>query len=481
MGEVIKTYQMDSKVQKNRWLILIAIGLFTFMSTLDGSIVNIAIPVISKALNVPMNQSEWIVSVYLMAVCIFILLFGKLGDLIGKIKVFRWGTFLFVIGSLLCGFEFNLSFLLFARVVQAIGASMTMSTNYGIITEIFPISERGKALGLIGSFVSLGSIAGPGIGGIILAHFGWSYIFWINVPVGLITILMGIKILPEDLFFRKETIDYKGFLAFACMIGSLFIGIFIGQEIGFGHALILGLFAVAILSFVAFIRIEKNVNKPLVDLSLFKNGLFSVSLFCAFLIFVANFFFNVMMPFYLQGTRGLNPSQAGLLLMVFPLVMVIAAPISGSLSDKVGRELLTFIGLALTTIVQLGFVFIDGNTNIAVFILMTGIMGLGSALFQSPNNAIVMSSISKKELGIAGSLNSLARNLGMVFGISFATTILYVAMSNKSGYKVTTYLADQPELFVYGMHVTFGVAFVICLIATILTGRRLLTAKGKTA
>ena len=365
--------------------------------------------------------------------------------------------------------------------MQAIGASMTMSTNYGIITEIFPISERGKALGLIGSFVSLGSIAGPGIGGIILAHFGWSYIFWINVPVGLITILMGIKILPEDLFFRKETIDYKGFLAFACMIGSLFIGIFIGQEIGFGHALILGLFAVAILSFVAFIRIEKNVNKPLVDLSLFKNGLFSVSLFCAFLIFVANFFFNVMMPFYLQGTRGLNPSQAGLLLMVFPLVMVIAAPISGSLSDKVGRELLTFIGLALTTIVQLGFVFIDGNTNIAVFILMTGIMGLGSALFQSPNNAIVMSSVSKKELGIAGSLNSLARNLGMVFGISFATTILYVAMSNKSGYKVTTYLADQPELFVYGMHVTFGVAFVICLVATILTGRRLLTAKGKTA
>ncbi|MDT1950103.1 MFS transporter [Carnobacterium divergens] len=188
-----------------------------------------------------------------------------------------------------------------------------------------------------------------------------------------------------------------------------------------------------------------------------------------------------MMPFYLQGTRGLNPSQAGLLLMVFPLVMVIAAPISGSLSDKVGRELLTFIGLALTTIVQLGFVFIDGNTNIAVFILMTGIMGLGSALFQSPNNAIVMSSVSKKELGIAGSLNSLARNLGMVFGISFATTILYVAMSNKSGYKVTTYLADQPELFVYGMHVTFGVAFVICLVATILTGRRLLTAKGKTA
>lgn len=151
-----------------------------------------------------MNQSEWIVSVYLMTVCILILLFGKIGDLIGKIKVFRWGTFIFVLGSLLCGIEINLGFLLVARIIQAIGASMTMSANYGIITEIFPIKERGKALGLMGSFVSLGSIAGPGIGGILLAHFDWSSIFLINVPVGLITIFMGMKILPKDLFLKEE-------------------------------------------------------------------------------------------------------------------------------------------------------------------------------------------------------------------------------------------------------------------------------------
>lgn len=190
------TYQEDKVVQKNRWWILVAVSMFTFMSTLDGSIVNIALPTISKDMQVPMNQSEWIVSIYLMMVCACLLLFGKIGDSWGKIKIYRIGTLIFVIGSLLCGFNHSLTFLLFARVIQALGAAMTMATNTGIITEVFPMNERGRALGMIGAFVSLGSIAGPGLGGLILAHFSWAYIFWINVPVGIITMLISEKFLP---------------------------------------------------------------------------------------------------------------------------------------------------------------------------------------------------------------------------------------------------------------------------------------------
>ena len=171
------SYQEDAKVQKNRWWILIAISMFTFMSTLDGSIVNIALPTISDDMGIPMNQAEWVVSVYLMIVCSCLLLFGKIGDSRGKIKVFRIGTLIFVLGSLLCGFNHSLGILLFARVVQAIGASMTMATNAGIITEVFPIHERGRALGAIGAFVSLGSIAGPGLGGLILSQFSWRTFF----------------------------------------------------------------------------------------------------------------------------------------------------------------------------------------------------------------------------------------------------------------------------------------------------------------
>ena len=187
----MNSYQENPIVQQRKWWILIAVSMFTFMSTLDGSIVNIALPTISADMGVPMNQAEWVVSVYLMIVCACLLLFGKVGDSWGKIKVFRLGMLIFIIGSLLCGFNHSLAFLLFARVVQAIGASMTMATNTGIITEVFPMSERGRALGMIGAFVSLGSIAGPGLGGVILAHFSWPFIFWINVPVGILTMIAG--------------------------------------------------------------------------------------------------------------------------------------------------------------------------------------------------------------------------------------------------------------------------------------------------
>jgi len=183
------SFAVDPQIQKRRWWILIAVCLFTFMSTLDGSIVNIALPVMSKSLAIPMNQAEWVVSIYLIIICALLLLFGKLGDSHGKIRIFKIGSVLFTVGSLLCGFNSGLVMLLAARSLQAVGAAMTMSANNGIITEVFPFNERGRALGMIGSFVALGSIAGPGIGGLILAHLSWGYIFWMNVPVGILAII----------------------------------------------------------------------------------------------------------------------------------------------------------------------------------------------------------------------------------------------------------------------------------------------------
>ncbi|MEG0123630.1 MFS transporter, partial [Enterococcus sp.] len=278
------TYQEDKVVQKNRWWILVAVSMFTFMSTLDGSIVNIALPTISKDMQVPMNQSEWIVSIYLMIVCACLLLFGKIGDSWGKIKIYRIGTLIFVIGSLLCGFNHSLAFLLFARVIQALGAAMTMATNTGIITEVFPMNERGRALGMIGAFVSLGSIAGPGLGGLILAHFSWAYIFWINVPVGIITMVISEKFLPKDITLSGQKIDMGGFAAIAATIMTFFGGVFLGQEHGFLTLIPLVLFALAIISFIVFLYVEKKVKLPLITFSIFKNKVFTMSLITALLI-----------------------------------------------------------------------------------------------------------------------------------------------------------------------------------------------------
>ena len=472
------TYQEDKVVQKNRWWILVAVSMFTFMSTLDGSIVNIALPTISKDMQVPMNQSEWIVSIYLMMVCACLLLFGKIGDSWGKIKIYRIGTLIFVIGSLLCGFNHSLTFLLFARVIQALGAAMTMATNTGIITEVFPMNERGRALGMIGAFVSLGSIAGPGLGGLILAHFSWAYIFWINVPVGIITMLISEKFLPKDITLSGEKIDMGGFAAVAATIMTFFGGVFLGQEHGFLTPIPLALFVLAVISFFIFLYVEKKVKLPLITFSIFKNKVFTMSLVTALLIFSSNFFVNVVIPFYLQSARGLSPSYAGLLMMVFPFLMVIGSPLSGYLTDRVGPEILVLIGLVMLSVTQLMYMFMHADSPLWYYVVATAIMGLGNSLFQSPNNTMVMSSVTKENLGVAGSLNSFARNLGMVVGILLATTILYDAMSSKMGERVTTYIAKRPDVFIYGMKITFLGSFLLCLAALLLTLYRVKKQEG---
>lgn len=456
----------------NRWKILIAVNLFTFMSVLDGSIVNIALPTMGKDLNIPMNKAEWVVSIYLIVICSFLVLFGKLADTFGKIRIFKIGELLFIIGSLFSGFNNNLSFLLFSRSLQAIGAAMTMSTNNGIITEVFPASERGQALGWVGSFVALGSIAGPGLGGLILAALPWGYIFWINVPVGIFAYIFGRIYLPKEDKVNKDKIDYLGFIFYFLGIILFFGAVFIGQEVGFSNIKILIAFIIAIILFVIFYRRQKSVSYPLINFEIFKNQNFSISLLCGFLIFVTNFFFNVISPFYLQNARGMDASHAGYVLMIFPVVQVIAAPFAGKVSDKVSPMMLTFVGLILIAISQASYATFNLRTPLWTVMFFIGLVGLGNGIFQAPNNSIIMSSVDKKYLGIAGGLNSLSRNVGMIIGISMATTILFSSMSASAGHKVTTYINGNPDIFITGMHVSFMASFVVCLLAIITTGIR---------
>ena len=469
----------DSIKHNNMWLILIATCLFTFMSTLDGSIVNIAMPTMSKDLAISMNEAEWIVSVYMITICCLLIFWGRISDTIGKIKIFKIGTLIFIMGSLFCGISSTLEMLLISRIIQATGASMTMATNYGIITENFPPEMRGRSLGVLGSFVSLGSIAGPGIGGVIIQKYTWHYIFLINIPIGIFAFVLGYFVFPKS---KKKDIplnlDYLGFILFDMFIISLFMGIFIGQVIGFTKLSIIILFIIAVCSFVGFIFREKRANNPLIDLTIFNNKSFSVGLTCAVLIFSSNLFMNTLLPFYLQDTLKLSSLMSGFILMCVPIAMVIVAPISGALSDKIGAKGLTFLGLFIVSVSQLLFILIGLKTTISYLVILTLLAGTGVALFQSPNNSIIMSSVEHNHLGIAGSINSLARNIGMVTGLSLSTTILYSSMTQKAGYKVNGYIDGRDDLFLYGMHIAFLVSFSLCFIAFIITGIRLYRKKS---
>ena len=271
--------------------------------------------------------------------------------------------------------------------------------------------------------------------------------------MGLVTILIGEKFLPKDITKQKKNRFFRICL-YCHAIMTFFGGIFLGQESGFGSLQSYLLFIIAVIALGLFIMVERKEKAHLLSSQFLKQNFYFKFIVRRF-NFCLKLFVNVVIPFYLQDARKLSASYAGLLMMVFPLLMVVGAPLSGYLTDKIGPGILTFGGLLLLCCTSLMYMFLDMNSPIWYYVIATAIMGLGNALFQSPNNTMVMSSVEKQDLGVAGSMNSFARNLGMVIGIALSTTILYRGMSEAYGERVTTYLANRPDIFIVGMRETF--------------------------
>ncbi|ACL76810.1 MFS transporter [Ruminiclostridium cellulolyticum] len=469
------------KQYKNKGLILLNIVLLTFMSCLDSSIVNVALPVMANEFSVGMGSISTIVSTYLIAISATVLIFGRLGDIKGKVKIFKTGIVVFTFGSLLCAVSRTLNILVISRIIQAIGAASFMATNQGIITRTFPANERGRALGITGSFVALGTLAGPPLGGFIVDVASWEYIFLINIPIGIFAFIMGIKVLPKDEEVTDTKFDIKGAILFLISIISLFSALLAGEQIGFLKPVILLSFGVAAISFILFIRIEGRVESPLLQLSIFRNKLFSLSIFCGFLLFVCMSCSNIILPFYFQDIIKMTPWLTGIYLISYPLILLVVSPVSGYLSDKTGSETLTFVGLSIFSIGCFLMATINQTFNPIKIILFISLMAVGNGMFQSPNNALVMSTVPRSRLGIAGSINALVRNLGLVIGVSVSTLVLYGMMSFKVGYKVTNFVEGKEAEFIFGMSSAYIFIGALSLIAAILTAVRLYRTKKNAA
>lgn len=470
---------MEGTTNKNKWSILASVILATFMSTLDGSIVNVALPRMAQVLSVTTANIQLVATSYLIVIAGTVLIFGRLGDILGKTKVFTIGLCIFTLGSLLCGLTHSFAFLILARMIQAIGAAGTMANNQGIIAETFPSNERGRALGLNGTAVALGSLVGPGIGGLIVGAFSWEYIFLINVPIGLINIFLCIKLLPKGQGKACGRFDGLGAALFLAAIVFLFSSMNEGINRGFTDPLIVSGFLLSAVSFLIFFIVEHKRENPMIQLQIFKNTLFSLSIFCGFISFVAIFCNNIILPFYLQYVMEFTPQQSGLMLMIYPLLLSIVAPVSGHLSDRIGSELLTFLGLVLTSAGLFLMASLKVNSTISGMVLFIGIMSVGMGIFQSPNNSLIMSTVSRDKLGVAGSINALVRNLGMVCGIALATTLLYGMMSATIGYRVTDFVEGRNDAFLYGMKAVYIAAGVISMFGAALTFVRLLHKKRR--
>ncbi|MEA3510573.1 MAG: DHA2 family efflux MFS transporter permease subunit [Actinomycetota bacterium] len=417
-----------------KWFVLIAIAMAIFLGTVDGSIVNVALPTLVDEFGTTFGVAQWVVLAYLLTQTTLTLMFGRLGDMMGKKPIFTAGFGVFTVGSVLAGLSPTIEFLIAARVVQAVGASMIFALGFAITTESFPPSERGKALGINGTTVSLGIMAGPIIGGMILESTDWRWIFFVNLPIGIIGTMTAIKFVPNTKPKGKQRFDFLGAGTFFVGLLSLLLALTMGQGMGFTDPLILGLFALSIVTMAGFIAVERRVSQPMLNLALFKNRDLTVNLITGFIGFFALSGMILLLPFYLTDVIGLSPRGIGFVLGAIPITMGIVAPISGTLSDRIGSRPVTAAGLALMTVAygMAGF-WLEGATTALIVVIVGLIIGLGFGIFQSPNNSAILGSVPQNQLGVTSGMLTINRTTASVTGIAVlgalwaARTALYAS------------------------------------------------------
>ncbi len=413
-----------------KWWVLIAVGVGSFMGALDSSVVNIVLPVVSHDFGADVATIEWVVTVYLLVVSGLLLSFGRLGDLRGHKSVYVSGFLLFVIGSMLCGLAVNEFMLIACRVMQALGAAMLLSNSPAILTKNFPLAQRGQALGLQATMTYLGLTVGPSLGGWLTSQFSWRAVFYINVPVGLIALLISQRVIPQEPADQNaEPFDLKGAALFVVGLVLLLLALNQGSEWGWTSPIILSLLVVAIIVLGIFIAIEWRNAHPMLDLTLFQSRLFSASTGSAVLNYVALYCVVFLMPFYLIQGRGLDPAAAGLLLTAQPLVMAISAPLSGTLSDRIGARLLSTVGMLIMALGLFLLSRVGASSPQSDVAIALAVVGLGTGIFISPNSSALMGSAPQNRQGIAAGILASARNVGMVLGVGLAGAIFTTVLA----------------------------------------------------
>jgi EmrB/QacA subfamily drug resistance transporter len=300
------THRID---YSRKWYVLISIGMGVFLATVDASIVNVALPTLVKTFNTQFAVVQWVALAYMLTVATLLLSMGRLGDIRGKKRIYMTGMIIFTTGSFLCGIAQTIYWLVAFRILQAIGASMMAALGTAILTESFPARERGKALGTIGGIVSIGIIAGPVLGGILIDAISWHWIFFVNIPLGLIGMFMVIRFVPSFKSIKEHSFDFAGASILFISVVSFLLALTLGQNMGFRNHFIVFLFTIWVMSFILFLYIEIKVKDPMVNLQIFQNSLFSLNLLTGFMTFVATAGVVLLMPFYLENVLGYNPHQ----------------------------------------------------------------------------------------------------------------------------------------------------------------------------
>lgn len=455
------------------------------MASLDRNIVIIALPSIANELHTSLITLVWIAIGYWVVTASMLLTFGRLADMFGRVKLYNLGFALFTFGSGLCCISQTGEQLIVFRIIQALGAAFIFSNSSAILSDSFPESERGKALGINQISIVVGSVMGLVIGGALTSYFGWRSIFWINIPIGIFATIWAFSKLKELGTIKKEKIDWLGNLLFAGGLISILLGI------TFGSFHLLNIFEIAMFMLagisllVLFYKNEKKVSFPMMDLSLFKLRLFTSSNIAIFFNSLARGAFTFVMVFFLQGpTMLLNPLESGIYLIPVSLALAVVAPITGWFYDKYRSQIISQTGLIVSAIGFILLATMGSRISYADAILPLALIGAGMGIFTSPNRATIMNSVPPNRRGVAAGISTTlvmagsAFSIGLVFLIfssllpAEVVVMLFSGSTNSTHQDSIQFNDTDLDRFILSIHAIFIISAIL-MITSVLIQRKM--------
>jgi EmrB/QacA subfamily drug resistance transporter len=453
--------------EHRKWWTLVAVAFGLFMIMLDNTVVNVALPSIQRDLKVSVSSLEWVVNAYFLTFAVLMLSGGKLADLIGRRRIFILGLVIFTLSSLACGLATNGETLIAARAVQGVGAALMSPATLSIIAATFPPRERGTAMGIWVGVSAVALALGPITGGLLAEHADWSWIFFINVPIGALAILAARVVIRETKDTSLEQrLDLPGLASSGAGLLALTYALIEANAKGWSSAEILSLFGVAVVGFAAFIALERRQRAPMLDLSLFRNPTFTGANLTMLLVALSMFGVFFFVSLFVQNILGYSPVEAGASFLPMTLCIIFFAPVAGKLSDRIGSRWLMSGGMTLVAVSLVLFSLLDETSSFWNLFPALLVGGAGMAMAMTPTTSAAMSSVPVDKAGVGSGVLNSSRQVGGSLGIAIMGAILgsyiHVGPTNP----------DFPGQFVDGfqaaLHVAAGIAFAAAVVAYVL-------------
>ncbi len=458
---------MDPEIVKANRYKLFAVGAIgTLMATLDASILNVALPSISNDLHADIDTVAWVILSYSLTLISLMIAFGAWTERRGYSFAYKFGYGFFLVGSVVCALSQSIHLLILGRIIQATGTAMFAAIGPGMVTLVFPREERGKGIGLMVMMVSAGFMIGPPVGGLMLGIWPWQSIFIVNIPIGLIGIYLTVKyfkILPVPTDRRRIPLVAAALIA-ACLVSFVF-ALKLISDYPLSDPRVWGLAIISAVCFVFYVREEAIPEQAIIGLDLFRNRQFTASLLAQLMHFIATTGVLVLIPFYFEQVRHLEPKQVGLYLVIIPIFMFIFAPLSGRVSDKIGVRFLTSLGMLTMAGGLVLLSLLQSDSSLAYVAVALGVVGMGNGIFNTPNTSATMGSVSESRRAVASGILATNRNIGMSFGVALSTAMFsYFELRNAGLGDATTIFLSSYRPVIY---IAVGVAlvgFLLCLI-----------------